>query len=66
MVPFTVSWLIYRKINKVLIFSWNKLQLKMSPKFQNIAWKIEDLKAAEDEQSKKSVFDFDAHEEDKV
>lgn len=32
----------------------------------NIAWKIEDLKAAEDEQSKKSVFDFDAHEEDKV
>ena len=33
---------------------------------QNIAWKIEDLKAAEDEQNRKSLFDLDDHEQGKM
>ena len=34
--------------------------------FQNIAWKIEDLKTAEDESAKKSIFDFEAHMDEKL
>lgn len=32
----------------------------------NIAWKIEDLKTAEDESAKKSIFDFEAHMDEKL